>query len=243
MKWYAAHHGMPFDPKFQKVARRSGQPAIVVVGIWVVILDNVSQSAERGTLDGFDAESVDIAMGMKDGTTQAIMDAMQGLLLDGDRVPAFMGRQPKDPTGAERKRKQRSSASRDTGDSHGTSQDVTVLSRDKSDCHTEEKRGEEKREEKQTKKGDAGAPPDPSPVEYAFEGSVIRLTDKDLNRWRRSFKRIDVDAELEGLDLWLAEPKQTAKRKNWFQLAIRALQKKNSGAPPPQSELENIGSF
>lgn len=230
MKWYAAHHGMPFDPKFQKVARRSGQPAIVIVGIWSVILDNVSQSKQRGTLDGFDPESVDIAMGMEDGTTQAVLDAMQGLLMDGDCVPAFMDRQPKDPTGADRKRKERAlkshgtegrhDVSQDVTECHVTSRDVTGQSRDKSDCHTEERRGEDNRQDNKQDyyPADAG--------QFAFSGNVIRLKPDVFERWRTAFSAIpDIRAELTSLDDWMSANLSEADRDKWFWRASSALKK------------------
>jgi uncharacterized protein YdaU (DUF1376 family) len=59
---------------------------------------------------------------------------------------------------------------------------------------------------------------------YAFSGSTIRLTAKDLETWRRSFPHISLEAELWALDPWAAD--QKASGKNWFHAVSNALAKK-----------------
>ena len=70
----------------------------------------------------------------------------------------------------------------------------------------------------QSKKEDA---PDGAPPTYAFESGVIRLNQRDLDRWKASFSHLDVPAELEGLSEW------AGKQANWFHAVKGALAKRN----------------
>lgn len=64
---------------------------------------------------------------------------------------------------------------------------------------------------------------EPPPVGYAFEGRVIRLTQKDLNLWRRAYHRIaDITATLQSLDDYYASL-PAEERKRWFIRCSRAL--------------------
>lgn len=49
--------------------------------------------------------------------------------------------------------------------------------------------------------------------EYAFEGEVIKLNQKDYDSWKERFNLLDFDYELEKRDIWLKEQQNT---KNWF---------------------------
>lgn len=56
---------------------------------------------------------------------------------------------------------------------------------------------------------------------YAFESGVVRLTRKDLDRWKASFSHLDVPAELESLAGWAQTQRQ------WFNAVAGALAKRN----------------
>ena len=49
--------------------------------------------------------------------------------------------------------------------------------------------------------------------EYAFEGKVIKLNQKDYNEWKERFNLLDFDYELEQKDIWFSGQQDT---KNWF---------------------------
>ena len=110
MAWFRWHEGSVSDPKFQLIAKRSGQPAAFVLAVWAMLLERASGADKRGDVDGFDCESADVALGMPDGAAQAIFDAMQakGMIISG-RIAKWEERQPKkeDDGAAERKRAQR----------------------------------------------------------------------------------------------------------------------------------------
>ena len=49
--------------------------------------------------------------------------------------------------------------------------------------------------------------------DYAFEGKVIKLNEKDYNEWKERFNLLDFDYELEQKDIWFSGQEDT---KNWF---------------------------
>lgn len=61
------------------------------------------------------------------------------------------------------------------------------------------------------------------PKRYAFENGIIRLADKDFNKWREAFSHLDLKAELIALTGWAEQ--QGPKR--WFNAVANALNKKN----------------
>lgn len=105
MEWLRWHHGTVTDPKFQAVSRRSRQPVAVVLAVWACLLERASQEDERGSIEGFDCESMDIMLGVDDGSCCAVIAAMEdkGLICQGT-IANWRKRQPKreDPTNADR---------------------------------------------------------------------------------------------------------------------------------------------
>lgn len=74
--------------------------------------------------------------------------------------------------------------------------------------------------------------------EYAFSGRTIRLTQADLDRWRKAYHAIpDLVAELHGLDDWLKSASED-KRKSWYFTVSAALGRKHQrwlrGDPMPE---------
>lgn len=58
---------------------------------------------------------------------------------------------------------------------------------------------------------------------YAFEQGVIRLTQVDLDRWKRAFPNLNLEGELMALAEWAGQPGQ----KNWFSAVSGALAKRD----------------
>jgi hypothetical protein len=77
------------------------------------------------------------------------------------------------------------------------------------------------------------------PNPWGWSGTIIRLNQSDYDRWKASFSFLDLDAELEARDIWLAEQEVSARRK-WFQSTSKYLANRNSEArgrsygPPPK---------
>lgn len=104
--WVRLWHDMPTDPKWRVVARKSGQPLCSVVAVFTLMLTNASGNAsERGTLLAWDHEDAGAALDMDADQVSAIYDAMQGKVLDGNKLSGWDRRQPKreDNTASERK--------------------------------------------------------------------------------------------------------------------------------------------
>lgn len=94
--WLRLWHEMPTDPKWRVVARRSRQSIGNVIAVFNFMLVNASENeAERGTLRNFSHEDVAAALDIEDQDVADIRAAMQGKVLDGDRLLNWEKRQPK----------------------------------------------------------------------------------------------------------------------------------------------------
>lgn len=65
---------------------------------------------------------------------------------------------------------------------------------------------------------------------YAFEGTIVRLSSVDLEKWRAQFPRMNLERELTGIDAWLVEHPPTSG--SWFWLAHRMLVKRAEAIEP-----------
>ena len=96
MDWLRLWHDMPTDPKWRTIARVSGQPLACVIALFNLVLVNASSNSnERGTLLGWSDEDAASALDMESESVRAIINAMQGRILDGDRLSGWERRQPK----------------------------------------------------------------------------------------------------------------------------------------------------
>ncbi|MCW0132720.1 hypothetical protein [Burkholderia pseudomallei] len=108
MDWFRWWHGTVTDPKFQWVARKSGQSVASVLAVWAVVLETGSTAtqgnadATRGNVASLQCEDWDVALGLDDGAVQSIYDAMvvKGLIED-SRIVAWDARQPKREDGGD----------------------------------------------------------------------------------------------------------------------------------------------
>ena len=76
MEWFRWYHGAVSDDKWPLIARKSGQTVAVVIAVWASLLECASQADGRGSIDDFDAESIDALLQLDDGSTQAVIDAL-----------------------------------------------------------------------------------------------------------------------------------------------------------------------
>lgn len=140
IEWFRLWHDMPNDPKWRTVARASGQPIALVLSVALHLMVDASRNVTRGHIT-VTAEDVASALDVTDEAVEAIFKAMQGRVLDGDRLSGWEKRQPKredagnPETGAksaaerkkaqrEREKQAREAAGNDDG--HGASRDVTL---------------------------------------------------------------------------------------------------------------------
>lgn len=109
LRWY---HGTVSDPKWRVVAADTKQPIAVVVAIWAAMLEHGSNATERGpnatergTLFGWNDRVIGAALDLSPEVVAAVRDAMQGLVLDGDKIKSWEKRQVKrEDNSAERAR-------------------------------------------------------------------------------------------------------------------------------------------
>lgn len=158
MDWLRLWHDMPNDPKWETIARKSGEPISLVIAMYVHLLVDGSRNVTRGHVT-VTIEDLASALNVTDEQIAAVFSAMEGRVIEDGALLGWTKRQPKredsgnPETGAksaaqrkaeERERKRLAkleaapAASVTTG--HDTSRKVT----------TEEIRLEEIREEKNT---------------------------------------------------------------------------------------------
>lgn len=105
--WVRLWHDMPTDPKWRTIARKSGQRVGDVIALFNFLMVCASSNVhDRGSLcNGFDLEDAATALDIDETDVRSIMEAMQGKVLDGQRLKGWEKRQPKreDGTAAERK--------------------------------------------------------------------------------------------------------------------------------------------
>jgi DNA-binding transcriptional MocR family regulator len=65
---------------------------------------------------------------------------------------------------------------------------------------------------------------------YRWAGTVIRLSELDYERWRKNFYAIDLPAQLQSLDDWMASECSEADRKRWFHRVSGALKNRHEAA-------------
>lgn len=114
--WLRLWHDMPTDPKFRTISRVSGQSISLVIAVYVHLMVSASRNVTRGHAD-VTPEDLASALDVTEDEIIAVLDAMQGRVLDGENLSGWETRQPKredagnDKTGAksaaERKREQR----------------------------------------------------------------------------------------------------------------------------------------
>lgn len=91
MDWFRWWHGSLTDPKFQSVARKSGQELSRVIALWVAILEHASSVTQcnadvtRGNLKGFDVTDFDVLFKVDDGACAEIYKAFveKSMIIEG----------------------------------------------------------------------------------------------------------------------------------------------------------------
>ncbi|MGG6461422.1 hypothetical protein [Solilutibacter silvestris] len=130
------------------------------VAVWAAMLECASQASPRGSLESWDDEDVAAGLGLDHAVVTAIREAMEGKVLSGNEISAWITRQPKreDNSASDRKRAQRDR------------QKECVTKSDKDSCHsmsrnvTTETETETETEKKEKQARSSAAPNDASPT-------------------------------------------------------------------------------
>lgn len=234
MDWFRWWHGTVTDPKFQWVARKSGQPLAAVIAVWAALLECASTAtqcnadATRGNVASFDCNDWDVALNLEDGSVSKIFGAMeQKTLIDEKRIVAWESRQPKredagNPnTGAlsstERSRLYREKLKREATTSNEVQRNATVGN----------DRVEKIREEKKEKTDARAArlPADWNPGEQDAEFCRTERPDLDVGSVANEFR-----------DYWLAKPGPDGKKLDWSATWRNWVRRQNSGKPRPNND-------
>jgi hypothetical protein len=204
-RWFRMYDEVLDDPKVQRLSGDDFKA-------WVNMLCLASR--KDGALPAI--EDIGFALRLEAKKAQATVARMvlAGLLDDADGrfIPhGWNARQYKSDvsTGRVKQFRERKKAVAGNGDEtfHETAPDTDT----DTDTDTENKEGE------------AGQPA----TSYAFSGSLIRLVETDLHRWRKTYHAIpDLEAELSVIDGWWG--RQTAeKRATWFHATQGMLNRKH----------------
>ena len=94
MDWLRLWHDMPNDPKWRTIARVSAQPIALVQAMYVHLLVDASRNVTRGHVT-VTKEDIASALDVTDDEVEAVFSAMQGRVIDGDKLTGWEGRQPK----------------------------------------------------------------------------------------------------------------------------------------------------
>ena len=104
--WFRSWHGAPVDAKWRTIAKRAGVRTAYVVSVAWLLMDRASQSEDRGSIAGYDAETIADYLDMETLDVETVIRAMSEKgFLNGDRIAAWEKRQPiREDNSAERTR-------------------------------------------------------------------------------------------------------------------------------------------
>ena len=141
ISWFRSWHGAPFDSKLAVIAKRANVTRGHAASLWWAVMDFASQNDPRGYITGIDAEEIAAALDYSEDDVCKVLAAMRhkNLLIDEqDKLTGWEKRQVsrEDEDAASRKRAQRS-------------RDVTVASRDVTQCHAPDRKTKTRLESKQ----------------------------------------------------------------------------------------------
>lgn len=93
--WVRLWEDMPTDPKWRVVARKSGQTIPAVIAVFTMLMVEGGKSGRSGDVSGARAEDIAAALDMDDAAVDAILEAMQGRVIEGSSLSGWDKRQPK----------------------------------------------------------------------------------------------------------------------------------------------------
>ena len=203
--WLRLYHDMPNDPKWRTIARVSKQPITVVLSLYLHLLVCASAAAERGTLDGYNIEDLATALDVDTAAVGAILVAMQGRVLEGDKLSGWNKRQTaREDSSTERVKKWRETK---------VKRNVTQCNAVKPEVTADKNREEEIRKETtKTLASTAVAVP-------AARGKLVctlplnqgnhEVFEADVQQWQALYPAVDVRQELRSIKGWsLANPQR-----------------------------------
>lgn len=245
-QWFRLWHDMPNDPKWRTIARVSGRPIAEVIGVYLHLLNSASQSVTRGNAS-VTTEDLASALDMENGHVEAIKDAMQGRVLNGDWLTGWDKRQVKkeEDTNPESRAKSNAERQREYRERkrQEASNDGVTASNEASRNVTTDKDKDTDKENNSSPNGEGGRPPKlTSPDEIIFGYGVPLLTGAGAQeKQARSFlgglrKHHGDQAVVDALrDCLKAKPLQPLE---WLAAALPPAGRKNPGRHTGFSERD-----
>lgn len=215
--WVRLWHDMPTDPKWRVVARKAGQPLPCVISLFSLMMVNASaNSADRGRLLGWDHEDAAAALDIEPDAVRAIYDAMQGKVLDGDRLTGWERRQPKrEDAGvgarvAKHRETKAATSERDETPRNDTKRDVTHVNA------PEQSRADKSRAEAEKIKGKA-SPSVRSPTGSRLPDGWLPTSDMIAFASKEGFSPDEIARTADDFrDYWAAESGAKARKADWL---------------------------
>ena len=93
--WVRLWEDMPTDPKWRVVARKSGQTIPAVIAVFTILMVEGGKAGRSGDVSGVRTEDIAAALDMDDAAVDAILEAMQGRVIEGSSLSGWEKRQPK----------------------------------------------------------------------------------------------------------------------------------------------------
>jgi len=220
--WLRLWHDMPNDPKWRTISRVSKQPVSLVQAVFLHLLVSASRNVTRGHVD-VTPEDLASALDVTEDEIIAVLEAMQGRVLDGNFVSGWDKRQViREDSGnssttaksaAMRKREQRERQKAE-GRSHDMSQHVTQESR-----RVTTDKDKDKDKDKRSKNIMSGTEQvQPQTIEPVFislplsdGGSQFDVTESYLREQMNLYPGVNIEQELRNMRGWLDS--NPAKRK------------------------------
>jgi hypothetical protein len=139
-QWLRLWHDMPNDPKWRTISRVSGQRIGDVISIYIHLLVSASNATERGRTQSSNAEDIATALDLEHAQVVAVLDAMQGRVLEKDRLLGWAKRQPEREDGsAERSKAWREARKEAARTQSNASERIRPTDKDKEETREEEK--------------------------------------------------------------------------------------------------------
>ena len=181
MDWCRLWNEAADDPKWRLIARKVGCRTGDVLSVFTRMMTCASKAGERGCLEGWDDEVEASALDFEPELVAAIRDAMQGRVLDGDRLTGWEKRQPKREREDDSTDRVRRHRERLKGGGNGSDGDVTPCNANPShETPPEEIREEKTREE---------SPPTPSEGESVSDDEPKDELAHHFETWWQQFPR------------------------------------------------------
>lgn len=149
MDWLRLWHDMPNDPKWRAIARRANLSIPEVMAVYMHMMVQASENDPRGSIEGWDDEDVAAALDIDVESVEAIRKAMQGKVLDGDKLRGWDKRQPnREDNSRERVRRHREKKAEESkkcnGEGNDSEAEETACNADVTQGNAPEKSREDK---------------------------------------------------------------------------------------------------